>query len=195
MTTDAAPALVTGADGLQRCAWGASTPDYIAYHDLEWGRPVTGETALFERLCLEGFQAGLAWITILRKREGFRRAFAGFDPETVAAYDDHDVHRLVHDATIVRHRGKIEATVQNARALLALHEQGGSLRALLWEHADPNRPAPRSLHDLASSTPASHALSRTLRRHGFRFVGPTTVYAAMQAVGVVNDHLEGCHAR
>ena len=195
VTTDATPGIVVGVDGTPRCAWGASTPDYVDYHDHEWGRPLTGETELFERLCLEGFQAGLAWITILRKREGFRAAFRGFDPVIVAAFDADDVDRLLHDAAIVRHRGKIEAAVQNARALLVLHEQGITLHELLWAHADPRRPAPRTPHDVPSTTPASHALSRTLRRHGFRFVGPTTAYAAMQAVGVVNDHLEGCHAR
>jgi DNA-3-methyladenine glycosylase I len=170
-------------------------PLYIAYHDLEWGRPVTDERGLFERLCLEGFQSGLSWLTILRKRENFRSAFAGFDPEAVAEFGSRDLARLLKDAGIVRHRGKIEAAIANARGTLALRADGSPLHELVWRHRPKRRKVPRSLADMAPTTPESTALSKELKRAGFRFVGPTTVYAAMQACGVVNDHLAGCFVR
>jgi DNA-3-methyladenine glycosylase I len=178
----------------ERC-WGSSDPAYVAYHDEEWGRPVLDERGIYERLCLEGFQSGLSWLTILRKREAFRAAFAGFDPEQVGSFGKREVGRLLRDAGIVRHRGKIEATIANARGTLALREAGSPLEELFWSHRPPARAAPRSLSDLPASTPESVALAKELRRAGFRFVGPTTVYAAMQACGVVNDHLAGCPAR
>jgi DNA-3-methyladenine glycosylase I len=187
--------VVRGPDGVRRCWWGASTPDYAAYHDDEWGRPVTDDTRLFEKLCLEGFQSGLSWLTILRKRDGFRAAFAGFDIPAVARFTDRDVTRLLGDAAIVRHRGKIEATIANARAATAVQEAHGSLAALFWSYESRRSRAPRALGDLASTTPESTALSKALKGYGFRFVGPTTVYAAMQAMGVVNDHLVGCASR
>jgi DNA-3-methyladenine glycosylase I len=188
---------VPGDDGRRRCPWAGSTPDYQAYHDDEWGRPVTDDVRLYEKLCLEGFQSGLSWLTILRKRENFRRAFAGFEPEKVAAFDDGDVTRLLNDARIIRHRGKIEAAIANARATLAVQADRGSLAALVWEFepARRGRPVPVRLGDLAPQTPESVALSKALRRFGFRFVGPTTAYAAMQSLGLVNDHLKGCHVR
>lgn len=187
--------LIAGPDGLHRCWWPGDDPDYVAYHDLEWGREVTDETGLFERLSLEGFQAGLSWLTILRKRPAFRAAFAGFDPDVVAGYGEAEVDRLLGDAGIVRNRAKIEATVGNARALLRLHADGGTLAGLLWEHRPRQRRPPRVPEDVPAQTPESLRLSRELKKLGFRFVGPTTCYAALQAVGVVDDHLEGCHAR
>jgi DNA-3-methyladenine glycosylase I len=188
--------LVVGDDGLARCAWGASTPDYAVYHDGEWGRPVHGEHALFERITLEAFQSGLSWLTILRKRDGFRQAFARFDPEVVARFDDDDRARLMADAGIVRNRLKIDAAITNARAVLELRE-GPGLDALLWSFApDPaTRPAPRSFADVPAVTDGSKALAKELKRRGFAFVGPTTAYAGMQACGLVDDHLSGCHAR
>jgi DNA-3-methyladenine glycosylase I len=185
--------LVIGEDGLARCRWGGSTPDYVGYHDEEWGKPVHGADALYERLCLEAFQSGLAWITILRKREAFRAAFAGFSIEAVARFGDDDVARLMADAGIVRNRAKIEAAIANARAAAELDDLSG----LIWSFApdgDP-RPAPRSMAEVPAVTPESTALAKALKRHGFRFVGPTTAYALMQACGLVNDHIEGCHAR
>jgi DNA-3-methyladenine glycosylase I len=177
-----------------RC-WSTTDELYLAYHDDEWGRPVTDERGLLERLCLEGFQSGLSWLTILRKRENFRSAFAGFDPEAVAKFGNRDITRLLKDAGIVRHRGKIEAAIANARGTLALRDQGTPLQELVWQHR-PNRPrAPGSLADMTPTTPESTALSKDLKRAGFRFVGPTTVYAAMQACGVVNDHLATCFVR
>ena len=188
--------LVGGDDGLRRCAWGDAPPEYRAYHDDEWGRPVAADVPIFEKLCLEGFQSGLSWLTILRKRDAFRRAFAGFDPARVARFGARDVTRLLSDASIVRHRGKIEAAIANARATLAVQEARGSLAALVWSFEPRGRrPAPRSLADLAAQIAESHALSKELRRSGFRFVGPTTAYAAMQSLGLVNDHLVGCTAR
>jgi DNA-3-methyladenine glycosylase I len=194
---EVAPAVVRGDDGVRRCAWGASTPEYRAYHDDEWGRPVVDDVRLYEKLCLEGFQSGLSWLTILRKREGFRRAFAGFDPVAVARYGDREVARLLADPAIVRHRGKIEAAIANARATLAVQDEQGSLAALVWrfEPRRRGRPVPERLGDLPPVTPESTALSKELRRHGFRFVGPTTAYAAMQSLGLVNDHFKGCPAR
>jgi DNA-3-methyladenine glycosylase I len=187
--------VVAGPDGRPRCPWGLSTEDYVRYHDEEWGRPVHGDQALFERLCLEAFQSGLSWLTILRKREAFRAAFAGFDIARVAAFGDDDVARLMADAGIVRNRRKIDAAIANARAASALGD--GGLTELLWSFApDPaTRPAPRTLADVPATTPESTALAKELKRRGFVFVGPTTAYAAMQACGLVDDHLEGCVAR
>ncbi|HEV7844658.1 MAG TPA: DNA-3-methyladenine glycosylase I [Thermoleophilaceae bacterium] len=188
--------LATGSDGLARCSWGASTPDYLRYHDEEWGRPVTDDRGLYERFVLEGFQSGLSWLTILRKRENFRAAFAGFEIEAVAEFGERDVERLLADAGIVRHRGKIEAAIANAVAARAMQEAGESLSELVWSHAPARRRrAPRSFGDVPAITPESTALSKELKRRGFRFVGPTTAYAAMQACGVVNDHLAGCWVR
>jgi DNA-3-methyladenine glycosylase I len=178
-----------------RCPW-ATGDEYLAYHDEEWGRPVVDEDALFERLCLEGFQAGLSWLTILRKRPAFRDAFAGFSIDAVAGFGARDVRRLMGDAGIVRNRAKIDATIANAKAAAALRADGGSLAALVWGAAPAGRQlAPRTLDDLPPTTPESTALSRELKRRGFRFVGPTTVYATMQACGVVNDHVFGCVVR
>ena len=183
--------LVVGADGLARCRWGASTPDYLAYHDREWGRPLRGDDALFERLTLEAFQSGLSWLTILRKREAFRAAFAGFHIETVAGFDDGDVARLLADAGIVRNRAKIDAAIANARAAQDLPE---GLAALLWSFAPAPRSArPAGFADVPAVTPESAAMAKALKRRGFRFVGPTTAYALMQATGMVDDHLVGCH--
>ncbi len=188
--------VVKGDDGVRRCRWGASTPDYASYHDDEWGRPVVDDTRLYEKLCLEGFQSGLAWITILRKRENFRRAFKGFDAAKVARFTERDIERLLGDAGIVRHRGKIEATIANARAVKTASAEYGSLAALLWSYAPTGRRrAPRTYADVPASTDESKACSKELLRLGFRFVGPTTVYAAMQSVGIVNDHFVGCAAR
>ena len=191
-----ATALSTGSDGRPRCWWGASTPDYERYHDEEWGRPVRDERGLYERMVLEGFQSGLSWLTILRKRDNFRAAFANFDIEAVAKFGDRDVHRLLGDAGIVRHRGKIEAAIANAKAAAEMHANGESLSELVWSFApDGRRRAPRSPEDLPAITPESTALSKELKKRGFRFVGPTTAYATMQACGVVNDHLAGCWVR
>ncbi len=189
--------VVLGADGLARCRWGASSPEYQRYHDAEWGRVVHGETALFERITLEAFQSGLSWITILRKREAFRTAFAGFDAERVARFDEHDVARLLADPGIVRNRAKVAAAVRNAQAVLALRDAvDGGLDALIWSFAPgPGRPAPRVPSEVKATTPESIALARALKRYGFGFVGPTTAYAAMQACGLVNDHFQDCHAR
>ena len=174
-----------------RC-FGGSDPLYAAYHDDEWAVPVHDEHALYERISLEAFQSGLAWITILRKRPAFREAFAGFDPEVVVRFDDDDVDRLLTDAAIVRNRAKIEATVANARALLALHESGRTLDEVLWSYAPEPRPRPRTWAEVPGRTAESAALAKELKRYGFRFVGPTTAYAAMQACGVVDDHLADC---
>lgn len=194
-TNDAPDNLHRGDDDRLRCAWGVSTPDYREYHDLEWGRPVTDERTLFEKLCLEGFQSGLSWLTILRKREGFRAAFANFDAVTVAGFGEDDVLRLLGDAGIVRHRGKIEASIDNARAVVELHDQGGSLAELFWAHRPSVERAPTTFGDVPAKTDESTALAKELKRRGFRFVGPTTAYAAMQAMGVVNDHLDRCWVR
>lgn len=184
-----------GTDGLLRCPWAVTSPDYQLYHDGEWGRPVSGEAALFERLSLEAFQSGLSWITILRKRPAFRKAFADFDPAVVATFTDADRERLMADAGIVRNRAKINAVIANAQALLQLPE-GESLDRLLREHV-PNRPrpVPRTLADVPASTAESAALAKALKQRGFRFVGPTTAYAMQQAAGYVNDHLESCWVR
>lgn len=187
-------AVISGSDQRARCGWAVASEDYLAYHDLEWGRPVVGEPALYERISLEAFQSGLSWITILRKREAFRAAFAAFDPVVVADYHDDDVARLLADAGIVRNRAKIVATITNARAMLAL-PAGTTLASILESHRPPPKPAPRSLGDVPAVVPQSVALAKELRSRGFRFVGPTTAYAMMQATGYVNDHLEDCWAR
>ncbi|TNF25142.1 MAG: DNA-3-methyladenine glycosylase I [Deltaproteobacteria bacterium] len=191
--------LVTGADGVTRCWWGANDPLYRAYHDHEWGRPMASDVRLFEKICLEGFQSGLSWLTILKKRDNFRRAFAGFDFHAVARFDEADVERLLADAGIVRHRKKIESTINNARRAVELVAEHGSLAAWLWrwEPAAEARPARMDKAALMtlSKTAASTALSKELKRRGWSFVGPTTAYAFMQAMGLVNDHLEGCAFR
>jgi len=187
--------VLESGDGLKRCPWGIELEEYRRYHDEEWGRPVIDDVRIFEKLSLEGFQSGLAWLTILRKREGFRRAFHGFEPDKVAAFDESDVDLLLGDAGIVRHRGKIEATVANARAVLEVQASEGSLAALVWRY-EPLPMGPfRTLPELPPFRPEAKELSKELHRRGFRFVGPTTVYAAMQALGLVNDHLEGCYCR
>jgi DNA-3-methyladenine glycosylase I len=193
------PGLFHAEDGAWRCAWCAATPVYRRYHDEEWGTPVTDDRRLFEKLCLEGFQSGLSWLTILNKRPAFRRAFADFDAERVAAYGRRDVERLLQDAGIVRHRGKIESTVNNALRALELKREFGSIAAFVWAHepkaaSRPKRVTHAKLKAMSSS-PESVALSKDLKRRGWTFVGPTTVYAFMQAMGLVNDHIEGCHAR
>jgi len=188
--------LAPGPDGRPRCWWGVGGGDlYLRYHDEEWGRPVTEDRRLFEMLVLEGFQAGLSWSTILRKREAFRAAFAGFEPGEVAAFGEADVNGLLGDAGIVRHRGKIEAAVANGRAALKTVAEAGSLAAYLWPWAVGAGPAPRSTGDIPAETAQSRALSRDLKRRGFSFVGPTIVYAFMQAVGLVDDHAAGCIVR
>lgn len=181
-----------GDDGVARCWWGTSTPDYVAYHDNEWGFGVTSNEGLFEKLCLEGFQSGLSWLTILRKRDNFRAAFAGFDPYAVAEFDEHHVDRLLADAGIVRHGGKIRSTINNAQCAIDMIESHGSIAAFFWAHADLSDVAPSTIE---ATTDVSTKLSKELKKHGWSFVGPTTIYAFMQAMGLVNDHLEGCHAR
>ncbi|MBO2455074.1 DNA-3-methyladenine glycosylase I [Actinomadura barringtoniae] len=183
---------VVGEDGLARCPWGLSAPDYVAYHDEEWGRPIRDDQGLYERLCLEAFQSGLSWLTILRKREGFRAAFAGFDMEKVASFGEADVERLLGDAAIVRNRAKIEAAINNARAAL---EVPGGLAEVAWKYADADSPGYADIGDVPATTDGSKALAKELKRHGFRFVGPTTAYALMQACGLVDDHLVGCYRR
>jgi DNA-3-methyladenine glycosylase I len=180
---------VLGDDGLLRCPWGLAVPEYVAYHDREWGQPVTSVSGLYERLTLEAFQSGLSWLTILRKRESFRAAFASFEPERVAAFDGDDVERLMADAGIVRNRAKIDAAIANARVVVDL---GQDFADLIWSYAQPDRPRPSSGAEVPATTPESVALSKQLKRHGIRFFGPTTAYAMMQAVGVVDDHLAAC---
>jgi DNA-3-methyladenine glycosylase I len=197
-TAKAAADLVVGADGVARCRWAGSAPEYAYYHDHEWGRPVHGADALFERLSLEAFQSGLSWLTILRKRPAFRAAFAGFSIPAVADFGPPDVDRLLADAGIVRNRRKIDAVIANARALAGTGEAGGGpvdLDALVWSFAPPARPAPRSFAEVPASTPESAALAKALKRAGLVFVGPTTMYATMQSCGLVNDHVLGCAAR
>lgn len=185
--------LIEGVDGRTRCWWCGDDPTYVAYHDDEWGRPTTDEREQFELLCLEGAQAGLSWITILRKRDGYRRAFEGFAPEVLAGWGEADVERLLGDAGIVRNRLKIQSVITNAQALLAMHEAGESLAELVWSFAPPPRPSPLSPDDeIPATTPEAEALSKALKQRGFRFVGPTIVYAHMQSAGVVDDHLAGC---
>jgi DNA-3-methyladenine glycosylase I len=191
--------LRTGADGVIRCSWPGDDPFYQVYHDREWALPHANDVRTFEKMCLEGFQAGLSWLTILRKRENFRRAFKGFDPAKVARFNKRSVERLLRDAGIIRHRGKIESTINNARRTLELIEERGSLAAYFWDFEPPARERPHRLTYAAlrkmTETPSSRALSKDLRRRGFTFVGPTTMYAHMQAMGLVNDHLEGCAFR
>jgi DNA-3-methyladenine glycosylase I len=194
-----AEGLIQEDDGRCSCRWHAGIPEYVAYHHREWGRPTADDTRLFEKICLEGFQSGLSWITILRKREAFRRGFAGFDAERVAEFGPADIERLVGDAGIVRHRGKIESVINNARRLAELRATEGSLAPFVWRHEPKPADRPRRL-DLAAlmampKTDESTALSKALRKRGWSFVGPTTIYAFMQAVGIVNDHIEGCWCR
>jgi len=184
--------LVVGHDDNGRCSWGSSTPDYAEYHDTEWGFGVTSDVRLFEKVCLEGFQSGLSWLTILRKRENFRAAFAGFDPVAVARFDEGDVERLLGDAGIVRHQGKIRSTINNAARALELIDEYGSLAAFFWPHATFSSVAPV---EVPAITDTSTRLSKELKRRGWSFVGPTTMYAFMQAMGLVNDHLVGCEIR
>jgi len=187
------PGLDLGADGLARCAWAGGAPEYLRYHDEEWGRPVHGERALFERITLEAFQSGLSWLTILRKREGFREAFDGFEPDAVAGYGPDDVGRLLADVRIVRNRAKVAAAITNARATVALRDFAeGGLDAFVWSFAPPPRARRPAQGEVPATTPESAALAKQLKRRGFVFVGPTTAYAAMQACGLVDDHLDGC---
>jgi len=184
--------IVLGDDGRPRCWWGASSPDYSHYHDTEWGFGVTDDHRLFEKVCLEGFQSGLSWLTILRKRENFREAFKGFDPDIVAGFDDADVERLLEDAGIIRHRGKITSTINNAARALETIDEHGSLAAYFFHWFDATSTPPA---EIAATTPESVALAKDLKTRGWSFVGPTTAYAFMQAMGLVNDHLEGCFVR
>ena len=191
--------LFTADDGAARCRWCQASATYQRYHDYEWGRPVTDDRRLFEKLCLEGFQAGLSWLTILNKREAFRAGFANFEAQHVARFKEADIARLLADAGIVRHRGKIESTIDNAKRVIALREEFGSLAAYAWSHEPPasSRPKRMTFEVLRANTtsPESVAMSKDLKKRGWSFVGPTTVYAFMQAMGLVNDHLEGCHVR
>lgn len=191
--------IIRGADGIKRCFWGASTEAYAHYHDEEWGRPTADDRWIFEKLCLEGFQSGLSWLTILNKRENFRAAFANFELDAVARFNSRSVTRLLKDAGIVRHRGKIESTINNAKRAVELCEEFGSLAAFVWQFEPNAKSRPKTLTreilTTLSKTPESTALSKKLKRRGWSFVGPTTVYAFMQAAGIVNDHLTGCAAR
>lgn len=191
--------LIEGPDGAYRCFWHGNLDDYLRYHDEEWGRPVTDDTRLFEKICLEGFQSGLSWLTILRKRENFRVAFAGFDFHKVAQFDEADISRLLLDAGIIRHRGKIEATINNAARAIEMEAEFGSLAAYFWAHEPgvEERPDVVDLDTLRANptTPVSVRISKDLKKRGWKFVGPTTVYAFMQAMGLVNDHIEGCCCR
>lgn len=184
--------LVVSEDGSPRCWWGTEPEIYRVYHDTEWGRPTTDDIRLFEKVCLEGFQAGLSWLTILRKREAFREVFGGFDPDKVARFDDENVSRLLADARIIRHEGKIRSTINNARRALELRSEHGSLGDYFWSWAGPTEP-PAS--EIPATTETSIALSTDLKKRGWSFVGPTTIYAFMQAMGLVNDHVCGCHVR
>lgn len=206
MTADASADLVTGADGLVRPVWASRHDDLREYYDTEWGMPIRDERGVFERLSLEAFQSGLSWATILRRREGFRRAFARFEPDAVAAFDETDVERLLQDTGIIRHRGKIEATIANARAAVALRDAeglgprgdlgpGATLADLVWSHRPATTPRPASFAEVPSSSPASIVLAKELKRHGFRFVGPTMMFALMEALGIVDTHLLGSHRR
>lgn len=194
-----ADGLATGEDGKTRCAWHGNLPDYQLYHDHEWGHPVDDDRRLFEKICLEGFQSGLSWLTILRKRENFRAAFAGFDIDKMAKFGEADIERLVNDAGIIRHRGKIVSTINNAKCAQALIGEAGSLAAWFWsfEPGSQDRPArvDRATIMANPTTPVSVRISKELKKRGWTFVGPTTVYAFMQAMGLVNDHLEGCYCR
>lgn len=194
MVNDQVGGVVVGDDGKARCPWGLSTPDYVMYHDTEWGVPVHDERGLFERMMLEAFQSGLSWLTILRKREGIRDAFANFDADILAAFTETDVTRLLQDPRIIRNRLKVNAAISNARAVIALRK-GEGLASLVWKHEPEPTPAPRTVHEVPTQTPESIALAKALKARGFVFVGPTTAYAMMQAIGMVNDHLAGCHCR
>ena len=189
--------LQKGADGVTRCWWCGDAPDYIAYHDQEWGRPVADDTRLFEKIVLEGFQSGLSWLTILRKRENFRAAFAGFDIDAVAEFREADIERLVHDAGIIRHRKKIESAINNAQAARRLRDETGSLAAYFWSWEPDAADRPKSIRkaEIPAQTGLSQAMSKDLKKRGWSFVGPTTAYAFAQAMGLVNDHLEGCAHR
>lgn len=191
--------LFTGADGFTRCSWQQELPDYAHYHDEEWGRPVKDDIRLFEKICLEGFQSGLSWLTVLRKREAFRAAFYGFDFDRVALFDEADIERCVADKGIIRHRGKIVSTVNNARRAIEMRDEFGSLARYFWsfEPKPDERPPVFDYATLRANpiTPASTRLSKDLKKRGWSFVGPTTIYAFMQAMGMVNDHIEGCHCR
>ena len=191
--------VIKGDDGKRRCFWHGGFPDYMDYHDREWGRPVANDIRLFEKICLEGFQSGLSWLTILRKREDFRRAFAGFDFNEVASFGARDIKRLLADAGIVRHRGKIEATINNAKRARQLVDEAGSLAAYFWRFEPDPKSRPKRLDwetlMTMSVTPESTALSKDLKKRDWKFVGPTTVYAFMQAMGLVNDHMDGCYCR
>jgi DNA-3-methyladenine glycosylase I len=187
--------LILGPDGRKRCSWAASTPELGEYHDGEWGLPVVDDDGLFERICLEAFQCGLSWLTILRKRDAFRRSFAAFEIENVARFDEADVTRLLAEPGIVRNRAKIVASIENARRAQDVIAELGSLAALIWPYAPPPVKAPHSCAEIATVTPESRALAQELKRRGFRFLGPTTVCALMQACGLINAHLAGCHAR
>jgi len=191
--------IIIGEDGKSRCHWHANLPDYLKYHDEEWGRPVTDDIRLFEKICLEGFQSGLSWLTILRKRENFRAAFAGFDFEKVALFDDSDIQRCLADPGIVRHRGKIVSTINNARRAIELRQEFGSLARYFWsfepDHNDRPKVVDRATVMANPTTPTSVVISKNLKKRGWTFVGPTTVYAFMQAMGLVNDHIEGCFCR
>ena len=196
MSADSNRWLDVGPDGVGRCWWAGTADDYTEYHDTEWGRPVDDDILLFEKICLEGFQSGLSWLTILRKRENFREAFAGFDIRTVAAFDADDVERLVHDAGIVRHRGKIVSAINNAGRALEITQEFGSLAAFVWAYEPTEIEGDRDGEwPVPSTTPTSVALAKEIKRRGWSFVGPTTVYAFMQAMGLVNDHVFGCTAR
>jgi 3-methyladenine DNA glycosylase len=187
--------LDIGPDGLGRCSWAPTSPELCEYHDNEWGLPVTDDDGLFERICLEAFQCGLSWLTILRKREAFRQGFAAFEIETVAGFGDADIARLLAEPGIVRNRAKIVASIENARRSQEVIAELGSLAQLIWPYVPPPLPAPRSYAEIATVTPESRALAQELKRRGFRFLGPTTVCALMQASGLINAHLAGCHAR
>lgn len=189
--------LIKGKDGKMRCFWAGHDPLYVLYHDTEWGRPVDDDIRLYEKICLEGFQAGLSWFTILKRRENFRKAFANFNYKKVAKFTEKDVLRLLKDEGIIRHRGKIEAAIHNAQLVQQIIKEHGSLYAYFWNFEPKVRPKKMDLKALKAMavTPESKALSKDLRKRGFKFVGPTTMYAHMQAMGVVNDHLEGCHCR
>jgi len=191
--------IIRGEDGKNRCFWASSDPLYLKYHDDEWGLPMHDDVRLFEKICLEGFQAGLSWITILKKRENFRKAFSGFEIDKVARFNQRSVERMLKDASIIRHRGKIESTINNARRALELIEERGSLDAYFWEFVPPDKERPRrmTLKEMRKlgKTPTSIALSKDLKKRGWSFVGPTTAYAFMQAMGLVDDHLDGCECR
>lgn len=194
-----ATGLISGEDGKERCFWHGNLPEYLRYHDEEWGRPVTSDIRLFEKICLEGFQSGLSWLTILRKRENFRAAFAGFDFDKVALFDEADIERCVVDASIIRHRGKIVSTINNARRAIEMRAEFGSLAHYFWSHEPGPHERPtvvdRAHLSANPTTPVSVRISKDLKKRGWTFVGPTTVYAFMQAMGLVNDHLEGCYCR